>query len=156
MRRITLLVFVALAVLLTYKQTPDYIYKEVKKDIVRKGYEFPYLWYEDIIFSTKIKTIGRSVYGMNPSMGAYASNITILINPIEWKKMNTTQRKLLVLHEIIHSIGGEKKFHCLDRSCIMSSGYIGKWKDKNYEEVLEHTMQHHDLFKQDRSIVFRF
>ena len=151
MKQITIGVWIALAVILTNKISLQHTYQEVKQDIENEGYDFGYIWYEDVSFGD----IGRA-YGMNPSMGALVSNITILVNYEEWLQMNKTQRKLLLLHEIIHSVGKEYKYHCSDRDCIMSSGHIDRWKNADFKEVMRYTLQHHHLLEQDRKFVLRF
>ena len=86
------------AMILQYKETPKAIYNDVKQDMVDQGYQFPKLWYEDIRFFYA----EDNFYGINVSMGSYSSNITILVNYHAWVKMNKTQKKLLILHEMIH------------------------------------------------------
>ena len=153
MKNLTLSVLIAFAVLLTYKESPKGIYQQVKHDMEQEGYAFPYLWYEDIKFFND----RPNLYGVNPSMGSIASNITILVNYNAWIKMNKTQKKLLILHEIIHSVGaGDMKYHCYNYNCIMKPQNIEKWKNANYDEVLKYTMQHHNLYGKVRRNPFRF
>ena len=142
MKHLTLGVLIALSVILTYKDSPKGIYEQVKHDMEQEGYAFPYLWYEDIQFFND----RPNLYGLNPSMGSIASNITILVNYNAWVKMNKTQKKLLILHEMIHSIGGEHKYHCYNYNCIMRPQNIEKWRNANYKEVLKYSMQHHNLY----------
>ena len=152
MKQLTLFVLVAWTVLLSHKESLPSLYDEVKQDITEQGYSFSKIWYEDIRFFSD----HPNFYGMNPSMGSLTTNITILINYNAWVKMNKTQKKLLILHEMIHSIGGDYKYHCDDHKCIMSSGSINKWKDVDYDKVLKYTMQHHHLLLPDRIYYLRY
>ena len=143
MKHLTLFVLITFSVILTYKESPKGLYQEVKQDMEEQGYVFPYLWYEDIQFFND----RPNLYGINPSMGSIASNITILINYNAWVKMNKTQKKLLILHEMIHSVGkGDHAYHCYDYKCIMRPQNIERWRNENYKEVLKYTMQHHNLY----------
>ena len=153
MKHLTLGVLIAFAVLLTWKISLTSTYYEVKQDLQRSGYHFPKLWYEHIgFFNAK-----DNFYGVNVSMGSHASNITILINYHAWVKMNKTQRKILILHELVHSIGSDgNQYHCNDYGCIMRPQSIEKWRNADYEQVLKNTMLHHNLYSERIILPFRF
>ena len=151
MKQITLFVIILWIGLLSYKESLPSLYDEVKQDIEAQGYSFPKIWYEDIRFFSD----HPNLYGLNPSMGSYTSNITILINYNAWVKMNKTQKKLLILHEMIHSIGGNHKYHCNEELCIMSPHSIDYWKDADYEKTLRRSMLHHYLLLPSRIIILR-
>ena len=151
MKQLTLLVLIVWAVLLSYKESLPSLYDEVKQDMIEQGYHFGKIWYEDIKFFSD----HPNFYGINVSMGSHASNITILINYNAWVKMNKTQKKLLILHEMIHSIGGEKKYHCSETECIMSPHSIDYWKNADYEKTLRRSMLHHHLLLPSRITILR-
>ena len=153
MKRLTLLVVIAWVGLLSYKESPKALYNEVKRDMIEEGYVFPKLWYEDIqYFWDK-----PNFYGLNPSMGSLASNVTILVNYNAWKSMNKTQKKLLILHEMIHSLGKDgNQYHCRKHDCVMSPHSIDYWKNKDYEQTLKTTLLHHNLLGSSNNIIIRF
>ena len=153
MRTATLLVLAAFSFLLTYKISLRSTYNEVKQDMVDQGYQFPKLWYEHIGFFWD----SDNFYGINVSMGSHASNITILINHNAWIKMNKTQRKILIAHELIHSLGKNGyEHHCREELCIMSPHSINYWKNADYDKTLRRSMQHHHLLLPSGITILRY
>ena len=153
MKNLTLVVLVAFTAILSYKISLPGLYQEVKQDMINEGYTFPKIWYEDIVFFWD----SPNFYGLNPSMGSYTKNITIMVNYNAWIKMNKTQKKLLILHEMVHSLG-EHGFerHCRANGCVMAPARIDKYKNANYKKVLRNTMLHHNLIGKSSITIFRF
>ena len=153
MKHLTIITLALFALLLTYKISLPSTYQEVKQDMIAQGYKFPKLWFEHIEFFWD----SDNFYGMNPSMGSYTSNVTILINYNAWIKMNKVQRKLLILHEMIHSLGKDGfEHHCSAVGCVMSPASIDVYRNADYEKILRNTMLHHNLIGKSSITLFRF
>ena len=137
MKQLTLAVLIIFTAVLTYQHnSPNAIYKRVKHEIESEGYYIPRQISEKIVFTP----LPGPIYGMSLDMGAYAYNtVHIGINPIWWKTMNYHHRKILIFHEMLHSIWGIK--HCKKKECSMSGGDIKRFTDWN--ESKEITIKHH-------------
>ena len=137
MKYITLGVFIALSVVMTWKESPEGVMSTVRQDLKSRGID-PRVWDVHIMrFAAR-----PSFYGISLSMGAHAKSIHIGINHVAWRRMSMRQKKALIAHELTHCIGINNR-HCYKRSCIMSGGNIRKWNEVPYETMLDTLIKHH-------------
>ena len=137
MKYLTPLVFVALAVLLTYQESPQGVLNTVRQDFKERGID-PYIYGEHI----EQQSLRPGLYAIALGMGSLARNINIVINTQEWRKMTMRQKKAVIAHELTHCIGIDK-LHCYNRKCVMSGGNIRKWNEISYEDMLDELIKHH-------------
>ena len=137
MKQLTLAVLIIFTAVLTYQHnSPNAIYKRVKNQLDSQGVWIPQQMSEQIVFTP----LPGNIYGMSLDMGAYAYNVVhIGINPKWWDKLTYPQKRILILHEMLHSIWNIK--HCKKEECSMSAGNIRRFTDWN--ETKEITLKHH-------------
>lgn len=138
MKHVTLIVWIAFAILLSVQNRPIDIYNEVKADVEAKGRKIPWQWHE----SVELTSLRPKLYGISLDMGAHANSVNILINRNEWNKMTKKEKKMLLLHEGMHSWFETR--HCFALwHCVMSSGSIKIWGKMDYDKILTQTLDHH-------------
>ena len=130
--------FVLLASILTYEQTPQAVLNDVMERLEDKV-KIPSLWNVHI----ESKNLRPGLYGISLSMNAYARNIHILVDNKVWKSLTQNQRRILCFHEACHSIWNIK--HCYDNLCGIRYGGRGHvlTKDIPFDSVVDYTLRHH-------------
>ena len=139
------LILAAWVLTILYSQSPQYILSVVQSDMDRLGVKRP----QHISQTITMAPMRPSVYAFNGTMNAHANRVAlyIVVNSKTWHNLNTTQKKLLVLHEYLHSGMYEDIYHCYDRRSIMSSPNLRKIKADEYDKWLVNTLKYHDLIE---------
>jgi len=137
MKYLPIVVFVLLSVVLTYQESPTGVLEQVKMELLKEGIELRPQWDERIIS----KPLREGLYGISLDMNAYARSVNIMINSRYWRVLTHSQKKLLVLHELMHS--GWNIHHCYERGCVMASPRLMQLKKEHYDSIFKTTIEHH-------------
>lgn len=132
------IVFALLAFNLSYKESPRGVYSTVKTQLEENNVEISEQWSE-IIRSHPMR---RGLYAVSLDMGALGGEfaVHILVNQQKWRTLTHHQKKILMLHEMLHSLF-EVKHDYYDQRSIMSSGKITKWDNYTFDEVLQYEIK---------------
>ena len=134
-----LLILLAIPCVFTFTVPPEAVYKLLKHDLKGIGVSVP----EQDIEVLAYADMPSRVYGYSGDMGAHSNRtVCILINRNLWEEMSFKQKKLLILHESMHSLWEYK--HCTNQRCVMSTpANMSKWDSIAYDQVLIESIYHH-------------
>ena len=126
-----------------FNNSPQGIYNEVKREVMALGVDVPFRDIDKIIF----KDLGDPyLYGYSADMGAYAGEKTstiIYINTQTWDELSRHEKKILLLHEWMHSEW--TAYHCYNTRCVMGKSFE-TMNTMTWEEVLLESLEHHNIY----------